>query len=98
MKQDTEFFKKRRRYIKQLKDKRRAFAKIIGDISHDLEVEFRGLRRAFATQLAMERNKPDPDPVVCARCEEYYQTIREITGNTNESKPHKSSPKRLVKR
>ena len=89
MKQDTEFFKKRRRYIKQLKDKRRAFAKIIGDISHELEIEYRGLRRAFATQLAMERNKPDPDPVVCARCEEYYQTIREITGNTNESKPNK---------
>lgn len=98
MKQDAEFFKKRRKYIKQLKDKRRAFTKIIGDISHDLEVEFRGLRSAFAAQLAMEKNKPDPDPVVCARCEEYYQTIREITGNPNESKPYKSSPKRLVKR
>ena len=98
MKQDTEFFKKRRRYIKQLKDRRRAYAKLVGDIQRDLEVEFRGLRRAFATQLAMEKNKPDPDPVVCARCEEYYQTIREITGNTNESKPHKSSPQRLVKR
>ena len=98
MKQDADFYKKRRRYIKQLKDKRRAFAKIIGDISHDLEIEFRGLRRAFAAQLAMEKNKPDPDPVVCARCEEYYQTIREITGNTNESKPNKSSPQRLVKR
>jgi hypothetical protein len=98
MKQDTEFFKKRRKYIKQLKDRRRAYEKLVGDIQHDLEVEFRDLRRSFAAQLAMEKNKPDPDPVVCARCKKYYQTIREITGNPNESKPHKSSPKRLVKR
>lgn len=98
MKQDAEFFKKRRKYIKQLKDRRRAYAKLVGDIQRDLEVEFRDLRRSFATQLAMEKNKPDADPVVCARCEKYYQTIREITGNPNESKSHKSSPKRLVKR
>lgn len=98
MKQDADFFKKRRRHIKQIKDRRRAYAKVIGDITHDLEVEFRDLRSAFAAQLAMEKKKPDADPVVCARCEEYYQIIREITGTHDEPKPNKSSPKRLVER
>lgn len=96
MKQDADFFKKRRRHIKQIKDRRRAYAKVIGDITHDLEVEFRDLRRSFALQLAVEKRKPDADPVVCAQCEEYFHTIKEITGNRNEPTPDKSSPERLV--
>lgn len=86
MKQDTEFFKKRRRYIKKIKDRRRAYAKLVGDIQHDLEVEFRDLRRSVALQLAIEHN-PDADPVVAAGCDEYYRRLTEIIGPKNESKP-----------
>ena len=80
MKQDTEFFKKRRKYIKQLKDRRRAYTKLVGDIQHDLEVEFRDLRRSAALQIAIARNNPDADPVVSAGCDEYYRRLTEIIG------------------
>ena len=86
MKQDAEFFKKRRRYIKQLKDRRRAYAKLVGDIQQDLEVEFRDLRRSVALQLAIT-HKPDADPVVAAGYDEYYRRITEVIGLKNESKP-----------
>lgn len=89
MKQDAEFFKKRRKYIKQLKDRRRAYAKLVGDIQHDLEVEFRDLRRSVALQIAIEKHNPDADPVVAADCDEYYHKLTEIIGPKNESKPHK---------
>lgn len=89
MKQDTEFFKKRRKYIKQLKDRRRAYAKLVGDIQHDLEVEFRDLRRSAALQRTIARNNPDADPVISARCDEYYHRITEIIGPKNEDKNNK---------
>lgn len=89
MKQDAEFFKKRRRYIKQLKDRRRAYAKLVGDIQRDLEVEFRDLRRSAALQRTIARNNPDADPVVAASCDEYYRKLTEIIGPKNESKSHK---------
>lgn len=86
MKQDAEFFKKRRRYIKHLKDRRRSYAKAVGDIQHDLEVEFRDLRRSVALQIAIEKHNPDADPVVSARCDEYYRRLTEIIGPKDESK------------
>ena len=89
MKQDTEFFKKRRKYIKQLKDRRRAYAKLVGDIQHDLEIEFRDLRRSAALQRTIARNNPDADPVVAAGCDEYYRRITEIIGPKNEDKNNK---------
>lgn len=84
MKQDAEFFKKRRKYIKQLKDRRRAYAKMVGDIQRDLEVEFRDLRRSAALQRTIARNNPNTDPVVAARCDEYYRNLTEIIGPKNE--------------
>lgn len=89
MKQDAEFFKKRRKYIKQLKDRRRAYTKLVGDIQHDLEIEFRDLRRSAALQIAIARNNPGADPVVSAGCDEYYRKLTEIIGPKNESKSHK---------
>lgn len=89
MKQDAEFFKKRRKYIKQLKDRRRAYAKLVGDIQQDLEVEFRDLRRSAALQLAIARNDPDTDPVVSAGCDKYYRELTEIIGPKNEDKNNK---------
>lgn len=97
MKRDAEFFKNRRRYIKRLKDRRRVYEKIVGDIRKDLEVEFRDLRRSAALQIAIEKHSPDADPVVSAGCEEYYHKLTEIIGKGNESKSHKSCTKRLDK-
>lgn len=87
MKQDAEFFKKRRKYIKQLKDRRRAYAKLVGDIQRDLEIEFRDLRRSAALQIAIARNDPDADPMIAAGCDEYYRRLTEIIGPKNEYKP-----------